>query len=266
MANNELWAQILGYFSIACWIVVFTPQIRENYKRKNTDGVSIQFLLFWIFGDIFNLIGGVLEHLMETMLLLALYYLLADCLLMGQVIYYRKRQGLLHRDEIVDTSESAPLLQSVSSSYKPTMSETTRRTVRIFFISSVVSMTLLLVGTGLFFFWPNAQDKIDFSKLHLVPQLLGWASAVLYCGSRIPQIMQNFRNESVDGLSLTMFVFSVCGNLTYCLSIFFRSLDRTFLLTNFPWLLGSGGTLFFDFTIFFQFYTYRNKKLLTDTK
>ncbi|KAI9022972.1 PQ loop repeat-domain-containing protein [Phycomyces nitens] len=172
---------------------------------------------------------------------------------MGQVIYYRKRQGqgLLHREEIVDTSENAPLLQSVSS--KPT-SETTRRTVRIFFILSILIMTLLLVGSCLFFFWPNSQDKIDYEKLHLVPQLLGWASAVLYCGSRIPQIMQNFRNESVDGLSLTMFVFSVCGNLTYCLSIFCKSLDKTFLLTNFPWLLGSGGTLFFDFTVRAEIY------------
>lgn len=26
-------------------------------------------------------------------------------------------------------------------------------------------------------------------------------------------------------------------------------MDRTYLLINFPWLLGSGGTLFFDFTV-----------------
>jgi uncharacterized protein with PQ loop repeat len=75
--------------------------------------------------------------------------------------------------------------------------------------------TGLLLGSAYYFFWSGR--KIDVEQLHLIPQLLGWGSAILYCASRIPQIMQNFKNESVEGLSLTMFVFSVVGNITYCL-------------------------------------------------
>lgn len=47
-------------------LLSLNSQLYENYRRKNTDGVSIPFLLLWIFGDIFNLLGAILEHLMLT--------------------------------------------------------------------------------------------------------------------------------------------------------------------------------------------------------
>lgn len=42
-------------------------QLWKNFKSKNADGVSITFLLLWIFGDIFNLLGIVLDNLLFTM-------------------------------------------------------------------------------------------------------------------------------------------------------------------------------------------------------
>ncbi|KAL9556379.1 hypothetical protein PS6_002366 [Mucor atramentarius] len=269
--DSDLFAKLFGYFSIGCWIVVFTPQLYENYTRKNTDGVSIQFLSFWILGDILNLFGIILENLLFTMLLLALYYLFADCLLMGQVVYYRtvypqrhieevvvndygaggsdlvlphpRRRsssctsssssssssnasshisGLSHHNEYIN--EHTSLLPTKINSKSQTSSTTiqqqssrTRTIVRLFFASSIASWTGLMIASALFFFGPG-QHKVDMSQWHLIPQLLGWGSAILYCVSRIPQIMQNFRNESVEGLSLPMFVFSVVGNVTYCVS------------------------------------------------
>ncbi|KAI7862494.1 PQ loop repeat-domain-containing protein [Spinellus fusiger] len=256
--SSEIGSNLCGAISILCWIVVFTPQLFENYVRKNTDGVSLKFLMCWVLGDVFNLIGAILGNLMITMLLLALYYLMADGLLVSQVLYYRKNTAQVYRDDEVSTLEETPLLSS--SMERPTLSVKTRRIVRIFFVGSVLSMLFLLLGTATFFFWPNATDKIDYTQVDWVPQVLGWTSALLYCGGRIPQIMQNFRNESVEGLSMIMFLFSLCGNITYCLSIFLVSMNRTYLFINFPWLLGSGGTLFFDFMILFQFYTYKYKK------
>jgi uncharacterized protein with PQ loop repeat len=139
---------------------------------------------------------------------------------MGQVLYYRTRYQKEPIEEVVvshctpstQDNESTPLLPTKSHS-KP--DPNTRTIIRLFFISSILLWVGLLVGSALFFFWPG-QTKVDTSQWHLVPQLLGWGSAILYCASRIPQIMQNFRNESVEGLSLVMFVFSVVGNLTYC--------------------------------------------------
>ena len=39
---------ILGSISIACWVVVFSPQIIENYSKKSADGLSIEFIIIWL--------------------------------------------------------------------------------------------------------------------------------------------------------------------------------------------------------------------------
>lgn len=53
--------------SIACWIVVFSPQILENFRRQSADGLSVQFLIVWLLGDVFNILGAVLQHVLPTM-------------------------------------------------------------------------------------------------------------------------------------------------------------------------------------------------------
>ncbi|KAF8935940.1 hypothetical protein BGZ52_008719 [Haplosporangium bisporale] len=110
---------------------------------------------------------------------------------------------------------------------------------------------------------PPTEDDSGFLKTTL-PLLLGWGSAILYLGSRGPQIYKNWRLKSCEGLSVMMFVFSVFGNVFYVASIFLYSLDLDYLIKNLPWWLGSGGTLIFDFTIFFQFYIYRHNQPLSE--
>lgn len=150
---------------------------------------------------------------------------------MGQVFYYRSNNT--PREEIVvsgygqtsndipsstsrsdDINESTSLLVPIRSTASSKKNPQTRFIIRLFFLSSVLLWLGLLGGSAVYFF--GSGKKIDMSQWHIVPQLLGWGSAILYCASRIPQIMQNFRNESVEGLSLVMFIFSVVGNLTYC--------------------------------------------------
>ncbi|KFH66988.1 hypothetical protein MVEG_07512 [Podila verticillata NRRL 6337] len=61
-----------------------------------------------------------------------------------------------------------------------------------------------------------------------------------------------------------MFLFSVMGNGLYVASIFLNSTERSYLIRNMPYWLGSSGTLTFDFTIFIQFYLYRHNQPLTE--
>lgn len=46
-------------------------------------------------------------------------------------------------------------------------------------------------------------------------EILGYLSAVLYLGARIPQIVKNQRERSCEGLSLLFFMLSLLGNLSY---------------------------------------------------
>lgn len=87
-----------------------------------------------------------------------------------------------------------------------------------------------------------------------VGRLFAWICTFLYLSSRLPQIYQNFRRRSVEGLSMALFFFAAMGNLTYVLSIFTNPhATRASMLESVPYIIGSAGTLVFDFTIFAQY-------------
>lgn len=58
---------IAGSISIACWVVVFSPQIIENFRRSSAEGLSIAFIIIWLAGDIFNIAGALLQGVLPTM-------------------------------------------------------------------------------------------------------------------------------------------------------------------------------------------------------
>lgn len=60
-------SQILGSVSIATWVVVFSPQIIENFRRGSAEGLSIVFIVVWLAGDVFNILGAVLQGVLPTM-------------------------------------------------------------------------------------------------------------------------------------------------------------------------------------------------------
>src|SRR5271169_6596408 len=98
--SAETISGITGSISIACWLVVFSPQIIENFRRRSGDGLSLSFLVIWLAGDVFNVLGALLQHVLPTMLILAIYCIsycmrngadvdtLADVILILQVLYY----------------------------------------------------------------------------------------------------------------------------------------------------------------------------------
>jgi hypothetical protein len=93
----EALSGICGSISIACWVVVFSPQIIENFRRSSAEGLSIVFIVVWLLGDIFNILGAVLQGVLPTMIILAVYYTVADIVLLAQCFYYK---GFTLRDEV----------------------------------------------------------------------------------------------------------------------------------------------------------------------
>jgi len=87
--------------------------------------------------------------------------------------------------------------------------------------------------------------------------MLGYVSAALYLGARLPQIWKNYKDQSCEGLSLLFFILSTVGNGTFGLQILFHSLDKQYVLKNVPWLIGSLGTIAEDVVIFIQFQIYK---------
>lgn len=54
-------------------IVVYSPQIIENYQLKSGEGLSVFFVLIWLAGDLANLFGALLAGLLPTIIILAAY-------------------------------------------------------------------------------------------------------------------------------------------------------------------------------------------------
>ncbi|KAF1807277.1 PQ loop repeat-domain-containing protein [Mucor lusitanicus] len=288
MIDHTFASSVAGYLSIVCWLIVFTPQLWENYRRKSGDGLSMTFLVIWLAGDVFNLLGVIMQDLLLTMFVLALYYTVADMGLIWQVIYYQQQGKRVDRHDEEDipalVGESSSLLNTATTSYTSnpaisssnssfiTITDTKKKQTsgtKLFNLISAISIVLVTVVSCYTYYnahWKhkhdggNGGDDGQSDRLEFVPQLMGWSSALLYVGSRIPQILKNWRNKSTEGLSFGMFTCAVMGNVFFTMSIFLKSTNINYILMNLSWIVGSCGTLIFDFIIFIQFFVYSKEK------
>ncbi|KAL0343575.1 UNVERIFIED_CONTAM: putative vacuolar amino acid transporter YPQ1 [Sesamum angustifolium] len=86
--NDEL-SFGFGLVSLVCWGVAEIPQIITNFRTKSGHGISLLFLLTWIAGDIFNLVGCLLEPAtLPTQFYTAVLYTTTTVVLVLQSIYY----------------------------------------------------------------------------------------------------------------------------------------------------------------------------------
>ncbi|KAI1143957.1 PQ-loop-domain-containing protein [Hypoxylon sp. FL0543] len=298
---------ICGSISIAAWVVVFSPQIIENFRRSSADGLSVRFIILWLLGDVFNILGAVLQGVLPTMLILAIYYTIADFVLLAQCFYYKgftwkdelpqpttkssnviavgepnERTGLLngHLDdrERRDSGWShlnpaVPLVSEPPATPPPTPTK----------LQSAIwnSVAVLMVCVAGIAGWllsrqystsqPDSPTGEGFPSFDIWGQIFGWLCAVLYLGSRLPQLLLNWRRKSTEGVSILFFLFACLGNLTYVLSIFAYEphcagshcqpgeaarIYGRYILVNSSWLAGSLGTLILDLGIFAQFFIY----------
>lgn len=79
----------LGIVSLVCWGVAEIPQIITNFRTKSSHGVSLLFLLTWVAGDVFNLVGCLLEPAtLPTQYYTAALYTISTIILVLQSLYY----------------------------------------------------------------------------------------------------------------------------------------------------------------------------------
>ena len=54
-------------------LVVYSPQIYENFALKSGEGLSIAFVVIWLVADLCNLVGASIAGLLPTVIILAGY-------------------------------------------------------------------------------------------------------------------------------------------------------------------------------------------------
>jgi uncharacterized protein with PQ loop repeat len=291
---------ITGSISLACWIIVFAPQIYENFRRKSSEGLSLLFIILWLAGDVFNVLGSIMQGVLPTMIILAIYYTFADIVLLWQCLVYGSGENadLIHlspanplSEDVLETvlsrerdnfeysndefvGESAEDLESsnIDAMTKERPSLTTLQSAMV-----KTLMVALVVSAGLIGWYisyvrdarhkgKHSGDSHKPAELIYDPvaQFFGWLCAILYLGSRVPQILLNYKRKSCEGISFMFFLFACLGNLTYVISILAIDMSWYYLWVNSSWLAGSLGTLGLDFTIFVQFFIY-NENIESDS-
>ncbi|KAF8028732.1 hypothetical protein BT93_E1400 [Corymbia citriodora subsp. variegata] len=103
-----------GLISLVCWGVAEVPQIITNFRTKSSHGVSLAFLLTWVAGDVFNLVGCLLEPAtLPTQYYTALLYTTSTVVLVLQSLYYdhvyRWRKGRRVKSSDPKAEEKEPL-------------------------------------------------------------------------------------------------------------------------------------------------------------
>ncbi|XP_036855811.1 lysosomal amino acid transporter 1 homolog isoform X2 [Manis javanica] len=232
----------LGLISILCFAAATFPQYIKACKAGNMDqALSLWFLLGWIGGDSCNLIGSFLADQLPLQTYTAVYYVLADLLMLSLYFHYKfkKRPSLL----------SAPI-NSV-----------------LLFTVAMVCITPLLSSAG-----PAAAPREvfrartllsvepaskPFTRQEILGFVIGSVSSVLYLLSRLPQIRTNFLRKSTQGISYLLFALVMLGNTLYGLSVLLKNpevgqSEGSYLLHHLPWLVGSLGVLLLDTIISFR--------------
>lgn len=137
---------------------------------------------------------------------------------------------------------------------------------------------------------PSYIEQSSHLKYNITGQVFGYLCAVLYLGSRVPQLILNYRRKSTEGLNALFFMFACLGNLTFvgsvvawrpvcrypnqdihntqdighgvvedwCKGSEARQLYGRYILVNLSWLIGSFGTIILDVGVFAQFWIYRS--------
>jgi uncharacterized protein with PQ loop repeat len=209
----------LGLLSTIIWMIAQIPQVVLNFRTGRVVGVSSAFLVCLVVGDVSNLIGIIVMRGLTTQIITAAWYTLIDATAFLQWFYYHRRAG----------PES------------PTVPDPMR---------SISPLPLLVTAAN------AAGTGGPYELPFLWGSLLGWLSALLYLGSRVPQLWTNYERKKTDGLSPGYFIAALFGNITYGASIFLQDSSWKSLWKQFPWLVGSLGNLVFDTALISQFIYY----------
>ncbi|XP_064643147.1 lysosomal amino acid transporter 1 homolog isoform X1 [Lineus longissimus] len=102
-------------------------------------------------------------------------------------------------------------------------------------------------------FFTGVIDEVGFG--------IGCASTLFYISSRAPQIYQNWKRQTTEGVSIWLFLLLIISNCLYGTSILCHSTELYAVLHSLPWLIGAFGMVSFDLVIMWQFWYYRKSAI-----
>ncbi|XP_064778914.1 lysosomal amino acid transporter 1 homolog isoform X1 [Oncorhynchus masou masou] len=242
---RDMASVILGLLSIVCFMVSSLPQYYSSCKSGNMDSaLSIWFLLLWLGGDSCNLIGSFLADQLPLQTYTAVYYVLADLLMLGLYFYYVSKHRMNNNRSVLNVVGVVYILGFFASLVALPGSGSQQDVV----LSGFKGRALL----------STTVDSVKaFSTKEIIGFTIGSISSVLYLCSRLPQMHTNYTRKSTEGVSYFLFALVILGNTTYGLSVLLKNPEQgqgegSYVIHHLPWLIGSLGTLSLDILVSFS--------------
>ncbi|NWW53278.1 LAAT1 protein, partial [Pedionomus torquatus] len=220
--------------------------------------LSIYFLLGWLGGDLLNLIGSFLAHQLPLQVYTAVYYVLADLVMLSLYGYYKvKNQGRGLATPInaafVFLSLGMVLTLSLLRRGGAVVQEPARFKGRSLLSTHRDELGMKVRG----FLHPG-----DVGRGDKPPCGAGAIPLKLHPSSSLWPLFFQYKRKSTVGVSYSLFALVMLGNLLYGLSVLLKNPEPgqgegDYILRHLPWLVGSLGVLCLDVVISFQFLVYR---------
>ncbi|NWX46754.1 LAAT1 protein, partial [Steatornis caripensis] len=241
----------LGLVSIFSFAAASFPQFYQACKTGIMDrALSIYFLLGWLGGDLLNLVGSFLADQLPLQVYTAVYYVLADLVMLSLYCYYKVK------------NRSGGFAVPINAAFV-FLSLGTMSTVSFLGRGAAVAQDpVAFKGRSLLSARMDELRLKPFTRSEIIGFTIGSISSVLYLCSRVPQIYTNYKRKSTRGISYALFALVMLGNLLYGLSVLLKNPEPgqgegDYVLRHLPWLVGSLGVLSLDVIISFQFLAYR---------
>ncbi|NXX21342.1 LAAT1 protein, partial [Podargus strigoides] len=255
--GRDIASVILGLVSIFCFAAASFPQFYQACKTGIMDqALSIYFLLGWLGGDLLNLIGSFLANQLPLQVYTAVYYVLADLVMLSLYCYYKVK------------NRSGGFAAPINAAFI-FLSLGTVSTVSFLGRDAAVAQdTVTFKGRSLLYACLDELGSKPFTRSEIIGFTIGSISSVLYLCSRLPQIYTNYKRKSTVGVSYSLFALVMLGNLLYGLSVLLKNPEPgqgegDYVLHHLPWLVGSLGVLSLDMVISFQFLAYQRGRAST---
>ncbi|XP_054705268.1 lysosomal amino acid transporter 1 homolog isoform X1 [Grus americana] len=254
--GRDIASVVLGLVSIFCFAAASFPQFYQACKTGIMDqALSIYFLLGWLGGDLLNLIGSFLADQLPLQIYTAVYYVLADLVMLSLYCYYKVKNrsgGIVTPINAAFVFLSLGMVSAVSFLGR---GAAMAQDLVTFKGRSLLSTRVDELGSKP----PLALQP--FTRSEIIGFTIGSISSVLYLCSRVPQIYTNYKRKSTIGVSYSLFALVMLGNSLYGLSVLLKNPEPgqgegDYVLHHLPWLVGSLGVLSLDVVISFQFLAY----------
>lgn len=217
---NETASIVLSVISMLFYSVVYFPQFHVIYKDRSSAGLSLIMLLIWCQADALSLYATILLTLSANLVIVGWFHTFMGFFMIVFAFYFKHKRRIWEYITII-------LFMGIN------------------FTAGIVLAVY--------------QPQFDQSLSIEVGEAMGWFTTCMYIIGRLPQIILNYKRQSTEGLSILMYIFTICGNLFYIASVFVYSIEPEYVTINMPWIVFTIVTFMLDILVIGQSVYYKRK-------